>query len=123
MRLIVSIIFALGLVTGVAAQSSPPPGQSQPPAAGAAPSSPPAAEAPDADDDTPPARGVRGQRQPDPKRAVCQDKVRKQGLRGQQMRDQQLICIEEARLACTKKAVEQKIPNRERRDFIRNCTG
>jgi hypothetical protein len=51
------------------------------------------------------------------------DKARQQGLRGQQMRDTVQLCMEEARLSCTKQAIEKKIPAQERREFMRSCAG
>jgi len=51
------------------------------------------------------------------------NKARQQGLRAQQLRDSVQLCMEEARLACTKKAIEQNIPGSGRREFMRNCAG
>jgi hypothetical protein len=54
---------------------------------------------------------------------MCTDKAHQQGLRGQQMKDSVRLCMDEARLACTKQAIEKKIPNKERGEFMRNCAG
>jgi hypothetical protein len=124
MRLIVTMIVALAFTSAASAQQpAPSSGQSQPPAASSAPASQSAVPADDDDDDMPAERSARSPRKPDPKRTVCREKARQQGLRGQQLIDSLQICYEEARLSCTKKAIEQKIPNRERREYVRNCSG
>jgi hypothetical protein len=56
-------------------------------------------------------------------RTACGAKARQQGLRGPQMRDSVKLCIQEARLSCTKQAIEKNISGQQRRDFMKNCAG
>ena len=65
-------------------------------------------------------KGRRGQTG---KRAECLDQARTKGLRRNAMRDAALICYQEARLDCLKKAVADGVAPRERRDYIANCLG
>jgi hypothetical protein len=55
------------------------------------------------------------------KRADCRQAGRAKGLSGPDLVDHVSICVQEARLACLKQAIEQKIRGRERVSFISNC--
>ncbi len=55
------------------------------------------------------------------KRAACKEAGTKAGLHGADLNDHVQVCIEEARLACLKQAVAQKVRGTERRDFILKC--
>lgn len=113
MRLLFAALVALSVAgSALAQQSAPSPEQSPPPSATAP-----------ADQQNPPAAGQPPGRQPNVRRTACVDRARQQGLRAQQLRDSVQLCMEEARLACTKKAIEQKIPAAQRREFMRNCAG
>lgn len=57
------------------------------------------------------------------KRGECRQEARRQGLRGRKAADHAVICLQEARLECLKKAVADGIAGRGRRDYIRNCMG
>jgi hypothetical protein len=112
MRLVFAAVLAFSLAgSALAQQSAPPPDQAPPPNA-AGPAEQPA----------PGAAPQRG-RQPSARRINCMNTARQQGLRAQQLRDSVQLCMEEARLACTKKAIEQNIPGPGRREFMRNCAG
>ena len=116
MRYLLATFLALSLAGSASAQqSAPPPDQSQPPPAAAAP----------ADDQQAPAMGKphKGNRPPNARRASCNDKAHQQGLRGQQLKDSVRLCMDEARLACTKQAIDKKLPNKERREFMKHCAG
>jgi hypothetical protein len=116
--LVATVLFAAFLSSALAQQSAP--ASDQP-----APDQSPVPRASAAPETAPPAMGRQGAggRQPNPRRVVCVNKARQQGLRGPQMRDAVQLCAEEARLACTKQAIEQKIPAQQRRDFMKNCAG
>jgi hypothetical protein len=45
------------------------------------------------------------------------------GMRGPDLQDYVLVCVAEARLACLKQAVAQKVRGAERRDFLNSCLG
>ena len=112
MRLVFAAVLASSLAgSALAQQSAPPPDQAPPPGV-AAPT-----------DQQTPAAMPQGGRQPSARRTTCVNMARQQGLRAQQLRDSVQLCMEETRLACTKKAIEQKIPAPERREFMRNCVG
>ena len=53
------------------------------------------------------------------KRAECLVAV--QGKAGQDRHDQLQLCLAQARLDCVKQAIDQKVPNADRRDYVRNC--
>jgi hypothetical protein len=55
------------------------------------------------------------------KRADCRQAGRAKGLSGPDSVDHVSLCVQEARLACLKQAIEQKIRGRERISFIGNC--
>lgn len=55
------------------------------------------------------------------KRTSCRQAEAAKGLRGPELSDQVAVCVLEARLACLKQAIEQKIRGPERIAFIRNC--
>ena len=120
MRVLALALLAFVFVSSALAQQSAPPSD-QPPLDQ---SSAPSASAPPADQQAPAmGRPGAGGRQANPRRVVCVNKARQKGLRGTEMRDNVQLCVEEARLACTKQAIEQKIPAQQRRDFMKNCAG
>jgi len=92
------------------------PRMEQPPAPEAAPS--PSAEP---EKRMRPAR--KGRRGQTGKRAECREQARTKGFRRDAMRDAAMICYQEARLDCLKKAVADGIAPRERREYIANCLG
>jgi hypothetical protein len=55
------------------------------------------------------------------KAASCRKDGAGKGLREQDLRDHVAVCVQEARLACLKQAVEQKIRGQERVNFIDKC--
>jgi hypothetical protein len=55
------------------------------------------------------------------KRADCRQAGRAKGLSGPDLIDHVSVCVQEARLACLKQAIEQKIRGPERVSFISNC--
>jgi hypothetical protein len=57
------------------------------------------------------------------KRADCRQAGVAKGLRGSDLADHVAVCIEEARLACLKQAIEQKVRGPERVSFISKCLG
>ena len=57
------------------------------------------------------------------KRKECKDKATAQGLRGQAAKDSMVVCMQEARLDCTKQAVAQQVGKVDRKDFMRGCLG
>jgi hypothetical protein len=58
-----------------------------------------------------------------PKRFECRQRLRSQGLRGEELRNQVGICAAEARLNCAKQAAAQRVGRFERRDFMDRCMG
>jgi hypothetical protein len=126
---------ALLIVAGTAFAQQPSPSPAAPaesPPAAAPPTASPET-APPADDAARPRRRRGAAPAPDPgapaagrtvnKRLECRQQARQQGLRGRAAADQALICMAEARLACTKQAVAQKLDRRARATFIRDCMG
>jgi len=57
------------------------------------------------------------------KRAECRQAGTAQGLRGPDLADHVLVCVQEARLTCLKQAVQQKVRGPERINFIDKCLG
>ena len=55
------------------------------------------------------------------KAATCRKDGAGKGLREQELRDHVAVCVQEARLACLKQAIEQKIRGQERVSFIDKC--
>ena len=55
------------------------------------------------------------------KAAACRKDGAEKGLREQDLRDYVYVCVQEARLACLKQAIEQKICGRDRVSFIDKC--
>jgi hypothetical protein len=55
------------------------------------------------------------------KAASCRKDGAGKGLREQELRDHVAVCVQEARLACLKQAIEQKIRGQERVSFIDKC--
>jgi hypothetical protein len=101
MKYLLSAVMAAGwfcLAMAAFAQSTNPP----PPAPAAAAPAP-----------TTPRSGAAG------KRGECLVAV--QGKSGQERHDQLQLCLAQARLDCVKQAIDQKVPNEARRDFVRNC--
>jgi hypothetical protein len=99
-RFFVSAIAIACTMSGALAQTSPP---------AAAPSAPAQGNA------APVASSGGG------KRVACQAAA--QGMKGPERRDQMQLCLAQARLDCTKQAIDQKVDAPQRRDFVRNCVG
>jgi hypothetical protein len=57
------------------------------------------------------------------RRADCRQKLRQQGLRGAELRDQVQLCLADARKQCLKDAIDQKVTGAQRREFVKNCMG
>jgi hypothetical protein len=57
------------------------------------------------------------------KRASCRADGTGKGLRDQDLADHVALCVQEARLACLKQAIEQKLRGAERAGFIDKCLG
>src|SRR5262245_13587805 len=57
------------------------------------------------------------------KRAECRQAGTGLGLRGPELADHVLVCVQEARLGCLKQAVQQKLRGPERIAFIDKCLG
>jgi hypothetical protein len=55
------------------------------------------------------------------KAASCRKDGAGKGLREQDLRDHVAVCVQEARLACLKQAIEQKIRGQQRVSFIDKC--
>jgi hypothetical protein len=55
------------------------------------------------------------------KRQACRQEGQSKGSRGPDLQDYVVLCVAEARLACLKQAVEQKVRGRARRDFVEKC--
>jgi len=55
------------------------------------------------------------------KTASCRTEGAGKGLNDQDLRDYVTFCAQEARLACLKKAAEQKVRGRERVSFVDKC--
>lgn len=55
------------------------------------------------------------------KAASCRKDGAGKGLREQDLRDHVAVCVQEARLACLKQAIAQKIRGQERINFIDKC--
>jgi hypothetical protein len=120
MRLVFAAVLTFSVAgSALAQQSAPPPDQAPPPST----AMPTDQSATTPAEQQAPAGVPQRARQPNARRMNCMNTARQQGLRAQQLRDSVQLCMEEARLACTKKAIEQKIPAPERRDFMRNCAG
>jgi hypothetical protein len=103
------------LAAAVQAQQLPPFSQSAPSTTPAqAQRTPPAAPAPTTSSATP---------APSTPPVNCRAEAQSKGLRGQDMRDAVLICVQERRLACAKEAVGRKIVGPARRDFMQTCAG
>ena len=58
-----------------------------------------------------------------PKRFECRQRLRAQGLRGEELRNQVGVCAAEARLDCAKQAAQRNISRLDRRDFMDRCMG
>jgi hypothetical protein len=59
----------------------------------------------------------------DAKRVACRQEGTNKGMRGVDLQDYVAVCVLEARLACLKRAVAEKIRPPARRDFISKCMG
>jgi subtilisin family serine protease len=57
------------------------------------------------------------------KRFACRQEGMNKGMRGPDLQDYVVVCLAEARLACLKQAVAQKVHGAERRDFLNSCLG
>jgi hypothetical protein len=57
------------------------------------------------------------------KRSACRQEGTNKGMRGADLQDYVAVCVLEARLACLKQAVAEKIRPPARRDFINKCLG
>src|SRR5215472_7152510 len=57
------------------------------------------------------------------KRLACRQEGASKGMRGPDLQDYVVICVAEARLACLKQAVAQKVRVAERRNFLNSCLG
>jgi hypothetical protein len=57
------------------------------------------------------------------KRAVCRQEARAKGLRGPDLNDHVVICVQEARLSCLKEAVARRIRGPARREAMSKCMG
>jgi hypothetical protein len=55
------------------------------------------------------------------KRAAC--RAAAEGAKGQERRDQIQLCLAQARLDCTRQAIDQKVVGPQRRDFVKSCVG
>ncbi len=55
------------------------------------------------------------------KRAACEAST--QARSGLNKREQMQLCLSQARIACLKQAVDQKMFGKQRTDFVRNCMG
>jgi hypothetical protein len=55
------------------------------------------------------------------KRQACRRDGQAKGSRGAELQDYVAVCVAEARLACLKQAVEQKVRGQARREFIGKC--
>jgi psiF repeat-containing protein len=55
------------------------------------------------------------------KRQACRQDAGTKGVRGADLWDYVTVCVSEARLACLKQAVAQKVHGPERRDFMNRC--
>ena len=53
------------------------------------------------------------------KRAGCLTSV--QGKQGQDRQDQMQLCLAQARVDCLKQAIDQKVANAQRKDFVKTC--
>jgi len=53
------------------------------------------------------------------KRMACETAA--QAMTGQDRKDQMQLCMAQARLDCLKQAIDQKIVEQQRRDFVRSC--
>ena len=81
-----------------------------------APASPPSAE-------TAPSDQAGPQTSTAAKRSACRQEGTNKGMRGPDLRDYVAVCVLEARLACLKQAVAEKVRPPARRDFINKCLG
>lgn len=116
-RTFVTAIALVGFAAAAYAQQSPPPDTAPPPA-------PPPAAAPGGAPPPAARQPAANVPQPNTPQVDCRARAREKGLRGPAIRDEVAICREEQRLACTKEAVERKIPAGDaRREFIRSCAG
>ena len=59
----------------------------------------------------------------DAKRFACRQDGTNKGMRGADLQDYVAVCLLEARLACLKQAVADKIRPPARRDFMSKCMG
>jgi hypothetical protein len=57
------------------------------------------------------------------KRSACRQEGTNKNMRGADLQDYVAVCVLEARLACLKQAVAEKIRRPARRDFISKCMG
>jgi hypothetical protein len=57
------------------------------------------------------------------KQSACRQEGTNKGMQGADLRDYVAVCVLEARLACLKQAVAEKIRPPARRDFISKCMG
>ena len=57
------------------------------------------------------------------KRSACRQEGTNKGMQGADLQDYVAVCVLEARLACLKQAVAEKIRPPARRDFISKCMG
>jgi hypothetical protein len=55
------------------------------------------------------------------KAASCRKDGAAKGLREQELGDHVAVCVQEARLACLKQAIGQKLGGQERTSFIHKC--
>jgi hypothetical protein len=92
-----------------APQATPSPAASSPAAPNPAPLSP----APSAATTGTPGAAAGG------KRAGCLTGV--QDKKGQDRQDQMQLCMAQARVECLKQAIDQKVANAQRKDFMKTC--
>ena len=53
------------------------------------------------------------------KRLACRTASR--GMNGQEQKDQMQLCMAQARVDCLKQAIDQKIVDPQRKDFVNSC--
>jgi hypothetical protein len=58
-----------------------------------------------------------------PKRLECRQRLRAQGFRGEELRNQVGVCAAAARLDCAKQAAQRNISRFDRRAFMDSCMG
>jgi hypothetical protein len=79
--------------------------------------------APPSSPETAPSGQVTPQARASVKRSACRQEGINKNMRGADLQDYVAVCVLEARLACLKQAVAEKIRPPARRDFIRKCMG